>query len=260
MAQNQYVFVFGCPRSGTTAISELLISHKRIAIGMERYKLYFNKNDIEKINESKFDMEKFFDFKDYETNIQPKAQEKYRVYYEKIREKYEKYNDCDELILGDKVPNGHNFLQEINRQFENVKIIIMLRDVFALALSYDARAKNPKDINWKKTFNYKIAVNHWNNCLAKTWHYLKEHNNLFICQYERIFAYDENYLESIIKFLELDMDGNLIECYGEMTKGWEQRFHKSKNAIENMENNEVDYIQENANFSLRDKILDKYCK
>ena len=34
----QYLFVTGCPRSGTTALVELLASHYAIVIGMERYK------------------------------------------------------------------------------------------------------------------------------------------------------------------------------------------------------------------------------
>jgi len=38
----KYLFVAGCPRSGTTALVKILNSHDQIILGMERFK-YVNK-------------------------------------------------------------------------------------------------------------------------------------------------------------------------------------------------------------------------
>ncbi|WP_366939241.1 sulfotransferase [uncultured Paraglaciecola sp.] len=41
-------FVSGSPRSGTSALTELLSSHPDISLGMERFKFLYKKNQVKK--------------------------------------------------------------------------------------------------------------------------------------------------------------------------------------------------------------------
>ncbi|WP_405196631.1 sulfotransferase [Zarconia navalis] len=50
----KFLFVCGCPRSGTTAIAKLLNYHSKVILGMERYKYQIRKNESNAINPSLF--------------------------------------------------------------------------------------------------------------------------------------------------------------------------------------------------------------
>ena len=240
----KYLFVCGCPRSGTTALVRLLNSHKLLAIGMERYKYYASKNKINKINKSSFEEKFFFDFQDNQTNIT------WGYFYRPLKDKYQQ----GVVYLGDKYPHYYNFYNEIDQEFPNPKWIFMLRDIHDVAMSYNARAANPED-KWPAEADYTKAVVHWNDALAKTWKYLKANKDpkLFVCQYEKIFSYDENYLKSLTNFLEIDLSEDIQNFYSNMTKGWQERMKRKKT----MGQEQLDYIQEKAKITLKENLLKK---
>jgi Sulfotransferase family len=72
VADLKYCFVFGCPRSGTTAVVRLLQAHPRVVIGMERHKfLLSRRRDRAKFGPALFEPERFFDFRPGDTNVNP---------------------------------------------------------------------------------------------------------------------------------------------------------------------------------------------
>lgn len=66
-----YVFICGCPRSGTSAMTQLLSAHSQIVIGIERFK-YINKNLL---RPEMFRKDYFFRSIPSETNILPDSEE-----------------------------------------------------------------------------------------------------------------------------------------------------------------------------------------
>ncbi|NEP86465.1 MAG: sulfotransferase [Okeania sp. SIO2C2] len=70
----KYLFVCGCARSGTTAITKLLNAHPLIAIGVERYKHYAKQDLIHKLSPALFKLSVFFDIREEQTNINPQHQ------------------------------------------------------------------------------------------------------------------------------------------------------------------------------------------
>jgi hypothetical protein len=244
VAMNQkYLFICGCPRSGTSAIVKLLNSHPSIAIGMERYKFYAKDNMIGNINEEAFKSENFFAIKEYQTNIV------WKDFYDSLKPKFT--NDL--LMIGDKYPQYYNFYEKIANNFPDAQWIFMVRDILDVAASYNARALNEKD-NWPENANYLRAVAHWNNSLAKTWKYIKANENrkkVFICNYEKIFSGDTHYFNSLISFLEIDIVDEIRECYDFLTKDWNIRNVKNKK----LKNEELEYIQKHANYKLKEFLL-----
>ena len=242
--KQKYLFICGCPRSGTSALVDLVNFHPLISIGMERYKYYVNKENIHKINPQAFNYEYFFDIKDEQTNI------KWERIYEKLSQKYKLGN---KLTLGDKYPHYYEFYNEINKQFQDVKWIFIIRDILDVALSYNARAYNPKD-KWPKEANYKKAVAHWNSSLIKTWKYLKDCKapNLFICEYEQLFSYNKDYFDSLVSFLEVDNFPELEVFYHQTTKHWHKRQNRKAKEIEK---EQLEYIDSKANIKLKKHLL-----
>ena len=247
----KYLFICGCPRSGTTALVRLLNSSPAIGIGMERYKYYANKQDINKINQDLFKPESFLDLKDEQTNI------KWSKFYAELEPKYKsqiKYK-------GDKYPHYYRFYNQINEAFKDVKWIHIVRNIDSVAKSYNARAIDGKDI-WPREADYRKAVAHWNESLVKTWEYQKKQVDpkLFVCEYEKIFSYDFDYLNSLLNFLEVDFHPNVEAYFSNMKREWEtkQRSNtKSKNVLDRMQ---IRYISENAKHTLKNKLVEKFSK
>lgn len=246
----RYIFVCGCPRSGTTALMHLLNSHQSIVVGVERYKFYANRKNIGKIDKSLFTPEVFFDFKDEQTNLNPNHSawtNRWSSVYQSLEEKFSKA-----ILVGDKYPIYYRFYPEIQENFQDVKWVFMIRNIYDIALSYNSRAANPEDTNWPEKRNYVSAVSDWNESLAKTWHYLKaKKNNLFICQYDRIFSGEDRYLEKLLNFLDVDECSEIKKYYRSITKDWKTRSSRNIKA----EDYQAKYISENANFVLAEKLI-----
>lgn len=253
MDNQRYLFVCGCPRSGTTALLWLLNSHPQIAIGVERFKKYAKPTNINKLNSSCFKPEHFFNIKPGETNLNPnhKSWEKeWKPLYQSLQNKFfEK-----DLVVGDKYPHYYLFYDDINEKFDLIKWIFIIRDIHDVSMSYNSRSANLLD-RWPEDRNYIYAVSDWNESLEKTWQFLeKGAENLLICEYEKLFQFNPDYLNRVVDFLEVSPDLGMTEYYREITKDWEKRCLKSKD----IDPNHVKYIDAHANWKLRDMILQKY--
>ena len=245
----KYIFICGCPRSGTTALVRLLNAHQSVAIGMERYKYYANKNEISKINQNAFTPKMFFDLKDEQTNI------KWHEFYADLADKYRSKPEYN----GDKYPHYYRFYNEINENLGNVKWIFILRNIDSVAKSYNARAANPKD-GWPKEADYKKAVVHWNESLIKTWKYQKHKpdSQLFVCEYERLFGYEMSYLNSLLSFLDLKLDSGTKTYFEAMKQEWSSKQESKIRSNNSLNELQRKYIQENAKHTLKENLLKNF--
>ena len=247
--KQKYLFICGCPRSGTTALVRLLNSHPSMAIGMERYKFYANRQQINKINQASFKFNSFFNLQDNQTNIN------WKYFYDPLMPKYKSGVE----YLGDKYPHYYRFYNRINQNFEDVRWIFIVRDIASIARSYNARAADPED-SWSAEANYVKAVDHWNESLMATWKYQKNNPEpkLFVCEYERLFSYDFDYLHSLLNFLELQEDAQVNKFFAEMKQDWLIKKKQKTHTANGLGEAEINYIQENANFSLKENLIKKF--
>lgn len=245
----EYLFICGCPRSGTTALVRLLNSHKSLAIGMERYKYYANQKNIKKINPELFKSDVFFELKDSQTNIN------WKYFYDELIDKYQ----SGVKYLGDKYPHYYRFYNQINKNVNNVKWIFIVRDVVSIAKSYNARAADPND-RWSPKADYRKAVDHWNESLVETWKYQKSHPNpnLFVCEYERLFRYDLDYLNSLLDFLDVGLSPEIQMFFEQMKSDWIKKGSASSSSALNEQ--QMSYIQEHAKYTLKKNLLKKFSK
>ncbi|MEL6494225.1 MAG: sulfotransferase [Cyanobacteria bacterium J06623_7] len=247
--KQKYLFICGCPRSGTTALVRLLNSHPALAVGMERYKYYASKKKISKINKSSFEFNSFFDLKDNQTNIN------WKYFYDELEPKYK----LGVTYLGDKYPHYYRFYHRLNHNLGNVRWIFIVRDIASIARSYNSRAADPED-SWSADADFTKAVEHWNESLTETWKYQKSNPSpkLFVCEYERLFAYDLDYLNSLFAFLELEQDERVVSFFEGMKQDWlDKKAQKSSSSV-NLSQTELDYINEHANFGLKENLIKRF--
>lgn len=247
--KQKYLFICGCPRSGTTALVRLLNSHPSLAIGMERYKYYASQKRINKINRSSFKFDTFFNLQDNQTNIN------WKYFYDQLIPKYQSGVE----YLGDKYPHYYRFYNRINHNLGDVRWIFIVRDVDSIARSYNARAADPKD-SWSADADFTKAVDHWNESLTETWKYQKNNPNpkLFVCEYERLFSYDLDYLNSLLNFLELEEDSHVQTFFEEMKQDWLNKTAQKTHSSASLGEEEMNYIRDHANFALKENLIKKF--
>jgi hypothetical protein len=145
------LFVCGAPRSGTTGLWRLLIQDPRIVLGMERHGSRLRK---EYFRPELYEKDHFFDFETYPNLARVAA-----PYY--AQEAYQRFESA--VYVGDKLPLLFQSYKFFTRVFPDAKLIVLLRNIFDICESYQARLDDAAD-NWH--FTVADAVAHWNSLLA----------------------------------------------------------------------------------------------
>lgn len=153
-ADKRILFVTGVGRSGTTAMAMLLNAHPDICLGIERYKIRFLRRG--EFDGSEFTQDRFFDFRESDTNILPDTAPKWQMIYEQMRAKFPTAS-----VVGDKIPDFHDRFESCSAIFPEAKWIYMLRDIRAVASSWNVRATTGHG-KWSAKKDFRAAVETWN--------------------------------------------------------------------------------------------------
>jgi len=170
----QHLFVAGCPRSGTTALTRLLNLHPEIVVGLERYKRIFGRrHDVKR---DMFEEARFFDFREGDTDFAPgRARGDADAFYERAREKFP-----NARFVGDKYPQFFRFYAALFRAFPAAKVVFIARDPLRVAQSWQRRADDAT--SWPEKNDARRSVGYWNDALAYTLAYaqIKKHAFVFV--------------------------------------------------------------------------------
>jgi hypothetical protein len=134
----RYLFVMGCPRSGTTALRTLLNGHQAIALGEERYGTRCNRAEF--LDPSLFEGDRFFRLSEgdtFYTDLEGAIPE-----FGALKSRYggAKYR-------GDKILFLYRYLPQLLDTFqERARAVVIFRNIFDVADSYNRRADNPADL------------------------------------------------------------------------------------------------------------------
>jgi hypothetical protein len=151
--QKKFLFVVGCPRSGTSNFHTLLAGHPAIAMGLER----FSKRMLARaLTPAHFGRQRFFSMEPGDT------------WYDKLSQfpgpqrLCEEHYDAAEYV-GDKVPRGYEVFDHMITHFSGARFICLVRNVFDVAASYEHRRRNVAQ--WNPDWGARKAVEHWNDSL-----------------------------------------------------------------------------------------------
>lgn len=193
-----YLFVAGCPRSGTSILALIIGSHHEVCIGIER----FSKHVIPKFKMKKalYEHDRFFDFREEDTFLDFSRHQNLFDYHEMLKRRWEKAK-----YVGDKIPVLFDFYDKMIEEFHTegkLRIAFIYRNVYDVLNSY--QAKIVTDPNWNKTFER--GIKNWNESLYKSIQLKKEGFPICPVEYESLFfAEDTQELEKLFDFLKLDI-------------------------------------------------------
>jgi len=186
----RYVFLTGCGRSGTTALTFLVNQHPDIGISFERYGYVAERDEL---TPEHFPPERFDDFREGDTHHKHYSGNPARAGL------LEKYHACE--VVGDKLPHLIGHMDQLDR-FPGVKVVFIIRQPFAVAKSFNARAADPDDA-WSADHDYSVAVGQFNEAMQDLEKLLAKGHDVLILDYDRLFQ--QRYgLEALWSFIDVD--------------------------------------------------------
>ncbi len=258
-----FVFISGCPRTGTTAMVELLNRHPKIIMGMERYKNYASKKELTHlIKPELFSPDVFFNVSEDQTDVCPSHlewEEKHEKMYSMLKNRWNtavRDGQDGGFAWGDKVPNYYRLYDELDEAFDNrIKWIFTTRDIMEVALSFNYRAEAaiPGGL-WRRDADYKMAVVKWNESLKEAWLYLKRKpGKMMVVDHASIFSDDQSCLLELMKFIDMEPTEDFLESHMMTTLKWKTKRDKRIPIPEQEE-----YIKKHADIELYEAFLKKH--
>lgn len=194
--KKQVLIVTGVARSGTTALAELLNSHEQICVGIERFKFQYLR--AHSYDPAFYERDRFFDFRDEDTNLRPDVRPAWQPTYDAIAAKWD-----GAAVIGDKVPDMTSILGEFMTRNPDFRYIFILRNLKDVALSWHARASRTRD-SWPKGKNFAVACESWGQQMQQLLDLVGApdiQDRLLILDYDRMFEESAANELAITRFL-----------------------------------------------------------
>ncbi len=232
-AKKRYLFVAGCPRSGTTALTGLLNASPDIALGLERFKR------VKDVTEDHFAVERFLNPSENETNILAPE------HYEMLSRKFSK--PSSPAVLGDKTPGYFRRLEQLQLEFPAAYFVVIWRDPLSVASSFEFRSQRAS-AGWSEHHDHTNAVKQWNESLSRTIRFIERHpgSNVFLVKYEWLFSGDKSYLNALFNFLGLELGDEIENEYRGAMKTYD-RVRKKSNILSSAQQS---FVRSNTDWQL----------
>lgn len=227
-----HLFVCGVARSGTTALARCLNRHRRVVLGIERFRRALIASSAADCG-GLFEKDRFFDFRRSDNAAYTAAAARLageqeatvnggrfapasgwpRRLYDDAREKYD-----NALYVGDKIPVLYRRAQFLRETFTDCKLVFLVRAPVAVGMSWQMRADNPAS-PWPRRNGFAEAIAEWNDAL-KTTMLAKAilGHDLIVVLFEGMFADDG--LRRLLS--RLDLDGGEMGEIGDLVKVWKR--------------------------------------
>lgn len=187
----KHLFICGTPRSGTTAMLRFVNADSRFALGVERYGTRFFQH---KLTPDLFEPERFARIEKGDTFYDDL--DKFSPLYARILARMP-----DATYVGDKIPMLYRKLDWLLESIPDAKVIVMVRNIFDIAASYEERANNLADASWDRKRRTAEAIRDWNETMVA----LKRkagNKQVYPVMYEDFFFHPDRFLP-LCEFLEV---------------------------------------------------------
>jgi hypothetical protein len=205
-AAKRYIFVCGCPRSGTTAMWRTLSASSEVVVGVERYALRMHT-----LTPELFERERFLALEEGDTFYDDLVG--FSAYYRAAAQRY-----AAAKFVGDKSPRLYEHFDNLQQHFPGATVLVMFRNIYDVAASYKRRALDEGDTAWRRDAGVDAAIKDWTHSIKAFNQHRKGMNLIPVC-YEKMFS-DQRHLEGIFERLGLTIDEAVRgQCDRMITRG-----------------------------------------
>jgi hypothetical protein len=171
----KFIFICGCPRSGTSALCNLANGHPAVCVGMERY--YYRILRAGTLVPEMFEPSAFINYSASDS-FWPDLPQRGPI-EAKIH---------SATHIGEKLPYLYERFDLIESNFPaaQTRVLMIFRDPMEVAESYTRRARNANDSQWGRQKDWRVAVSDWNNALRSYLQY-RHRLNILPVRYSDLF-------------------------------------------------------------------------
>jgi hypothetical protein len=221
----QLLFLAGLARSGTTALLEVFSAHPQVALGVERYKRLYPR-DQDPVTADLFEERRFFGFSDDLTNLTPHQAPEWAAHYEAMRAKW-----GTARYVGDKMVAIR--LQHVWETLPDARFVCIVRDLEPVAASWGARASDPQDTGWGADADATKAVAAWNRSLRRIRRAVKQRPaNALVVEYDRFFGDPAGAsLDAVLSWLALERSPEIDSAFRTVHAHYVERVAPKRRAL-----------------------------
>lgn len=211
------IFLFSLPRSGSTLLQRVLMSHKDIASVAEPWLMlpfsYAYKKEGA-LTEYAHNVS-YAAFKDFIDNLPSKEDDYYEALGDFAHTLYEKQCVNNEKYFLDKTPRYYHIIPQIVKAFPDAKFIFLFRNPIHVMSSMMQTWSNGR---FKKMYSYEMDLNYGPKALSEGYKLLKDKS--YAVRYEQYVTNPEKYTKEICKYLGMDFDEAMLKSFASQdTKG-----------------------------------------
>lgn len=220
------LFIAGCPRSGTTALTEYLNQHEELLVCIERYKYAPPPPEI---TPSLFTFDRILDYREGETNTPRERHVKLLQRKDPAKLKW----------IGDKRGMYFKWFEQLADNNPGARFIVIHRPIEEVAESFEARKNNPNDRWWADS---REAVDRWNLSIERTREFVESGwSSVLILHYHDFVYRNETCVPLISRFLDIEFEESMLEAWRERS----ERFKAKRRPKEPLSEEQISFIQEN---------------
>lgn len=203
------IFIFSLPRSGSTLLQRILMSHKKVASASEPWILlpflYSLKEDgqVSEYSQS-LSVAALKDF-----IYKPEKDVHYEEYLKKfILSLYNSYCDHKEEYFLDKTPRYYFIISEIHKIFPDAKFIFLFRNPVHIYSSILTTWGNDR---FNKLHSHYVDLEKGPALLSEGYEKYKDVS--YALKYEEFVMSPEKYLKELLDYLELEYDDSMLDNF-----------------------------------------------
>ena len=248
MTKKTYLFISGCGRSGTSALTTLLGSHPDICLGMERYANLVSPDNF-CLDKSYFEADRFSELRPDDT------------FYNDLQCFHKWCPNIDQKIknskiVGDKRPEYYMVFDKLSEAFDKPLFIHIIRNYLDVSFSWEERAKITRD--WPEKRDAIASINHWNIANQKALEACKMSRSILIVDYENVFSDTiQHEVDRIMNFIGLQWNDQTREIAISNIRANAKRLSEKRLIRAQVFNEQVDVdsLKKHANLDQYNKLL-----
>lgn len=211
------IFIFSLPRSGSTLLQKVLMSHRDIVSVAEPWLMLpfsyaYKKEGV--LTEYAHNVS-FRAFEDFIKNLPNKEDDYYDALGKFAETLYEKQCLKDEIYFLDKTPRYYLIIPEVAKAFPTAKFIFLFRNPVHVMSSMIQTWSNGR---LKQMYAYERDLNYGPKALSEGYELLR--NKAYAIQYEEYVMNPKKYTKEICEYLDINFDEDMLSDFAfQDTKG-----------------------------------------